>query len=143
MFRFIMTASNVSFQVVDDSITAPAPLPTPPPTTNRPLSPSDAASGSSSSAASPGVIAGSVVGAIACKPWQPQPCTKIRSLTQTALSLPATHYLHQLPAWRLQRTCGEIGEPFFPINSCIIHSLSTRYCLYDFGICFQSRSCNL
>ena len=76
MFRFIMTASNVSFQVVDDSITAPAPLPTPPPTTNRPLSPSDAASGSSSSAASPGTIAGSVVGAIACKPWQPQPCTE-------------------------------------------------------------------
>jgi hypothetical protein len=69
MFRFIMTASNVSFQVVDDSPTAPAPLPTTAPPTSSP--PSDAASGSSSSAASPGVIAGSVVGAIACKPWQP------------------------------------------------------------------------
>jgi len=55
-----------SFGVVDDSPTAPAPLPPGPPTTNRPSSPpSDAASGSSSGAANPGVIAGSVVGAIA------------------------------------------------------------------------------
>jgi hypothetical protein len=71
-------ASNVSFQVVDDAPdTQSPPTPTPaPPTTNRPLPPSDAASGSSSGAASPGVIAGSIVGAIACKPWQPQPCTK-------------------------------------------------------------------
>ena len=77
MFR-VLTASNVSFQVVDDAPdTQSPPTPTPaPPTTNRPLPPSDAVSGSSSGAASPGVIAGSVVGAIACKPWQPQPCTK-------------------------------------------------------------------
>ena len=77
MFR-VFTASNVSFQVVDDAPDTQSP-PTPrpaPPTTNRPLSPSDAASGSSSGAASPGTIAGSVVGSIACKPWQPQPCSK-------------------------------------------------------------------
>ena len=66
--RLIMTASNVSSQVVDDSLAAPAPLPSPPPTTNSPVP--DAAS-----AANPGVIAGSVIGSIACKPWQPQPCT--------------------------------------------------------------------
>ena len=67
--RLIMTASNVSFQVVDDSLAAP--LPSAPPKI-----PNDAASGSSSGAVSPGVIAGSVVGSVACKLWQPQPCTK-------------------------------------------------------------------
>jgi Cu-Zn family superoxide dismutase len=45
-----------------------------------PAPPSDAASDSSRSAVNAGVIAGSVLGsialAIACKPWQPQPCTK-------------------------------------------------------------------
>ena len=69
MFQVLTKASNVSFQVVDDAPdTQSPPTPAPaPPTTNRPLPSSDA---------SPGTIAGSVVGAIACKPWQPQPCTK-------------------------------------------------------------------
>jgi Cu-Zn family superoxide dismutase len=76
----------------------------PPP---APSIPNDAASGSSSGAASPGVIAGSVVGSIACKPWQPHPCTKCSRICPLFLS--ATHFSHQLSACRLQRTCSEIG----------------------------------
>jgi hypothetical protein len=52
-----------------------------------------------------------------------------------------------LPAWRLQRSCGEIGEPFFPINlhtpMLFLRSPPAIAFMILVYICFQSRSCNL
>jgi hypothetical protein len=77
-----------------------------------PVAPADASSGSSSGAASPGVIAGSVVGAIACKRHNCNPAHSLITFdpSHCSVCVPATYCSRQLPLWRWQRSCSEIGE---------------------------------